>query len=37
MRRWVIVAASVLVSALFLWLALRDVPLTEVVAGIQLE
>ena len=35
MRRWVIVAASVLVSALFLWLALRDVPLTEVVAGIQ--
>lgn len=35
MRRWVILAASVLVSGLFLWLALRDVPLTEVVAGIQ--
>lgn len=35
MRRWVILAASLIVSGVFLWLALRDVPISEVVAGIQ--
>jgi uncharacterized protein (TIRG00374 family) len=35
MRRWIIVGISVLVSAVFLWLALRDVPLSDVWAGIQ--
>jgi uncharacterized membrane protein YbhN (UPF0104 family) len=35
MRRWVILAASLVVSGVFLWLALRDVPISEVVAGIQ--
>lgn len=35
MRRAIIVGISVLVSALFLWLALRDVPLAQVVEGIQ--
>jgi hypothetical protein len=35
MRRTVFLVASVLVSALFLWLALRDVPLAEVVASIR--
>jgi|FLYN01.1.fsa_nt_gi uncharacterized protein (TIRG00374 family) len=35
MRRTVFLIASVLVSALFLWLALRDVPLTEVVESIR--
>ena len=34
MRRWIILAASLVVSAVFLWLALRDVPLTEVLSGI---
>lgn len=35
MRRWIIVLISIIVSAVFLWLALRDVPINEVVAGIQ--
>jgi len=35
MRRWIILAASLVVSGLFLWLALRDVPLTEVLNGIR--
>lgn len=35
MRRWLIIAASVVVSGVFLWLALRDVPLTEIVDGIR--
>jgi uncharacterized protein (TIRG00374 family) len=35
MRRTVFLIASVLVSALFLWLALRDVPLAEVAASIR--
>lgn len=35
MRRLVILAASLVVSGVFLWLALRDVPLSEVIAGIQ--
>lgn len=35
MRRFLLMVASVLVSALFLWLALRDVPLAEVVDGLQ--
>jgi glycosyltransferase 2 family protein len=35
MRRWLILAASILVSAIFLWLALRGVPLTEVLDGIR--
>lgn len=35
MRRAVFLIASVLVSALFLWLALRDVPLAEVVDSIR--
>jgi uncharacterized protein (TIRG00374 family) len=35
MRRWLILLASLLVSAVFLWLALRDVPLTEVIDGIR--
>src|SRR5262245_1242799 len=35
MRRWVILVASLIVSGVFLVLALRDVPISEVVAGIQ--
>ncbi len=35
MRRWIILGISVLVSAVFLWLALRDVPINQVIAGIQ--
>ena len=35
MRRWIILAVSVLVSALFLWLALRGVPLSDVLDGIR--
>lgn len=35
MRRWVILVASVIVSGVFLWLALRDVPLDEVIEGIR--
>ncbi len=35
MRRWIIFGVSIIVSVFFLWLALRDVPLTEVWAGIQ--
>ncbi len=35
MRRWIILAASLVVSVGFLWLALRDVPLTEVLDGIR--
>ena len=35
MRRWVILVVSILVSAVFLVLALRDVPISDVVAGIQ--
>ena len=35
MRRTVFLIASVLVSALFLWLALRDVPLAEVLDSLQ--
>ncbi len=35
MRRWLILLASLLVSGVFLWLALRDVPLAEVVEGIR--
>ncbi|MEO8396967.1 MAG: lysylphosphatidylglycerol synthase transmembrane domain-containing protein [Chloroflexota bacterium] len=35
MRRWIILAASLVVSVVFLWLALRDVPLTEVLNGIR--
>ncbi|MCB9449888.1 MAG: flippase-like domain-containing protein [Anaerolineaceae bacterium] len=35
MRRYLIVIASVLVSGLFLWLALRTAPLTDIWANIQ--
>ena len=35
MRRTLFIIASVLVSALFLWLALRTVPLTDIVARIR--
>jgi uncharacterized membrane protein YbhN (UPF0104 family) len=35
LRRFIVFIASVLVSALFLWLALRDVPLQEVVDRIR--
>ena len=35
MRRATLLAASLAVSALFLWLALRDVPLAEVGASIR--
>ncbi|MCI0348659.1 MAG: flippase-like domain-containing protein, partial [Acidobacteriales bacterium] len=35
MRRTAFLVASLLVSALFLWLALRDVPLAEVLASIR--
>ncbi len=35
MRRWIILAVSVLVSVLFLWLALRGVPLSDVLDGIR--
>ncbi|MCB9455868.1 MAG: flippase-like domain-containing protein [Anaerolineaceae bacterium] len=35
MRRYLILGASVLVSALFLWLALKDVPLQEIWNNIQ--
>ncbi len=35
MRRWVILAASLIVSGAFLWLALRDVPLSQVIDGIR--
>jgi len=35
MRRTIVLIASVLVSALFLWLALRDVPLQDVVNSIR--
>jgi uncharacterized protein (TIRG00374 family) len=35
MRRWLILLASLIVSAVFLWLALRDVPFTEVIEGIR--
>lgn len=35
MRRIAFIVASLLVSALFLWLALRDVPLDDVIESIQ--
>ncbi len=35
MRRWIILAASVIVSGVFLWLALRGVPFAEVIDGIR--
>lgn len=35
MRRMVFILLSVLISALFLWLALRDVPLNDVIASIR--
>src|ERR1700690_2257561 len=35
MRRGFIIAASLIVSAIFLWLALRDVPLSDVINGIR--
>ena len=35
MRRWVLIGISLLVSGIFLWLALRGVPLDEVAANIQ--
>ena len=35
MRRGFILAASLIVSAIFLWLALRDVPLSDVISGIR--
>ena len=35
MRRALLLAASLIVSAIFLWLALRDVPLTDVIDGIR--
>ncbi len=35
MRRWFFLAASLIVSGVFLWLALRGVPLAEVVTGIR--
>lgn len=35
MRRWLLIALSFGGSAFFLWLVLRDVPLAEVVMGIQ--
>jgi glycosyltransferase 2 family protein len=34
MRKWIFIALSVVVSAVFLWLTLRDVPLQEVGATI---
>ncbi len=35
MRRWIILAVSLIVSGVFLWLALRGVPFTEVIDGIR--
>ncbi len=35
MRRWIILGASVLVSGIFLWLALRGIPFAEVIDGIR--
>ena len=35
MRRWILIAVSVIVSAVFLVLALRDVPLGDVIAVLQ--
>ncbi|HVU12253.1 MAG TPA: lysylphosphatidylglycerol synthase transmembrane domain-containing protein [Phototrophicaceae bacterium] len=35
MRRWFLLAASLIVSGVFLWLALRGVPLTDVLGGIR--
>ena len=35
MRRWIFLAASVIVSAVFLWLALQGVPLNDVINGIR--
>jgi uncharacterized protein (TIRG00374 family) len=35
MRRWLVIAASVVVSGAFLWLALRGVPLADVLDGIR--
>lgn len=35
MRRWIVLAASLIVSGFFLWLALRDVPLTQIIDGIR--
>ncbi|MBI5666988.1 MAG: flippase-like domain-containing protein [Chloroflexi bacterium] len=35
MRRTIFLIASVIVSALFLWLALRDVPLADIVTNIR--
>lgn len=35
MRRWIILAASLLVSGVFLWLALRGVPFNDVIDGIR--
>ncbi len=35
MRRWIFVAVSIIVSVVFLALALRDVPVSDVIAGIQ--
>ena len=35
MRRWIILAASLIVSGVFLWLALRGVPFAEVIDGIR--
>lgn len=34
MRRWVLIGVSMAVSALFLWLALRDVPLADIAANV---
>ncbi len=35
MRRWFLLAASLIVSGVFLWLALRGVPLSDVLNGIR--
>ncbi len=35
MRRWVLIVVSLIVSAVFLVLALRDVPFSDVIAGIR--
>src|SRR5579871_2797692 len=35
MRRWLILVASLIVSGVFLWLALRDVPFSDVLNGIR--
>jgi hypothetical protein len=35
MRKWILIVVSLLVSGIFLWLALRGVPLAEVAENIR--